>query len=180
MTAAKLSCQPTSSIARGLSDSVTAVAKQQRVPARRGAARQHRDHPRGSHHPGPLDRWPAAGERDVERDDDEHQPEPRSQTEPEHGRDSQDESAQQHHVLPAGGHEVRQPGRAELAARAIGERGVVAERHAAQHRALRRRYSRAQGGLRTRAHGVDEPGEPSPRGSRVGQGVGAQQGVNAT
>ena len=82
-TAAKLSCQPTSSIARGLSASVTAVGQQQRVPARRGPARQHGDDAGGSHHPRPLDRRPAAGEGHVERDRREDEREPHAQAEAE-------------------------------------------------------------------------------------------------
>ena len=66
MTAAKLSCQPTSPAARGLSARVTAGGEQERVPARARPAGERGDDPGRAHHAGPLDRRARAGDRHVD------------------------------------------------------------------------------------------------------------------
>ena len=82
ITAAKLSCQPTSPLARGLRARV-----RRRRPAPRkcgsGSSGQRRDHPGGAHDPGALNRRTGAGERHVESDQghDADQPGPKRQPE---------------------------------------------------------------------------------------------------
>ena len=72
ITAAKLSCQPTSPAARGLSTRVKAAASSIAYQREAGPAGEGGDDPGGAHHACPLDRRTGPGDRDVDGDQGEH------------------------------------------------------------------------------------------------------------
>ncbi len=83
--------------------------QQDRVPPRRRPTGERGDETGSTHHPGSLDRRTAAGQRDV--DDDQREcghdaPRPRD---PGSASQEEHEGREQHHVLSAGGGQVRQP-----------------------------------------------------------------------
>ena len=181
-TAAKLSCQPTSSVARGLSASVTAAASSSACQRAAGPARERGDDAGGAHHPRPLDRRPAARERarrarSAARTSASRTRRPR----PSAARRPSTRAASSIDVLPAGGDQVREARGPELVARAVGERRVVAERHAAQQGALRRRDARsAATRLRPRAHARRRRPASPPRRAPVSVSASARScGVHA-
>jgi hypothetical protein len=93
-TAAKLSCQPTSSAARGLSASVAAAASSSAY--QRDAGRSGRAHDARA-----LDGGPAAGQRHVQRDQREREEQPHAEPDADDRRQPEHERAEQHHVLAA-------------------------------------------------------------------------------
>ena len=68
MTAAKLSCQPTSPSARGLIARVTPAASSTAYQRERGRSGERRDQPGRAHDAGALDRGAGAGDRHVDGD----------------------------------------------------------------------------------------------------------------
>ena len=105
------------------------------MPAGGRSPGQDRDHARGAHDPGALDRRPGARERDVDGDQREHREPPRDVPDPEQRRRAERERGEQHDVLPARRHEVREPGGPQVVAQALGQRVVLAEDHAPHERA---------------------------------------------
>ena len=83
-TAAKLSCQPGIAAGSGIERQGDGDREQQRVGPRSGTPGKGGDEPGGAHHSGPLDRWSAAGERDVDGDQRAGPEHPGAQRNPEH------------------------------------------------------------------------------------------------
>ena len=176
-TAAKLSCHPASSTARGLSPSVTAAARMRAYAREAGRPASVAATPAAPMTPA---RWidgppPASGTYSAIA--------PRAsrsapQPDPEHRREREHEGAEQHHVLPARRDEVRQPGAPGNRRACVGERLVLAENHAAQQRRLRRRQAPPQRILRALAHAVERTGHAAAAASGRRDPVGVQHRVH--
>ena len=140
--------------------------EQQRVPARGRAAREDGDEAGGAHDPGPLDRGPGARQRDVQRDQDQAPDETRAQSGSERGQDRKPEGDEQHHVLTARGQQMGQPGDAEVLARGLVERLVLAENHSPRQGGARRVEAAADRALGRPAHRIERSrnaAAPAPR-----------------
>ncbi len=116
----------------------------ERVPARRRPARQRGHEPGAAHHPGALDRRPAAGERDVDHDERERQRQPRAQREPGDHPDPEGEHGQQHDVLARHRQQVSEARPLEVGPHLLRQPLVLAEHHPAQQRRLLVRQARAR------------------------------------
>ena len=180
-TAAKLSCQPTSSTARGLSASVTAVASSSACQRRGGPARPARRRP--PRRPSPPRAGSTARRRRAARRA-RWRPAParaaRAAPSPSTAATPSTRAASSITFCPDAATRCESPEAPELVARAVGQRRVVAEGHAAQQRGLGRRDAGAQDRLRPRAgRRRRAPASPPRRGAGVGQRVGPQLGVHA-
>ena len=135
--------------------------ERERVPARRRPPGQRGHEPRDAHDPGALDRRAAARERHVDGDEQRGDREPRPQRDVEHRAQREHQRAQQQHVLPADGQEVREAGALERGLDLLADRLVLAEDHAAQQRRLGRRQSRAEPARRPLARRVERARQPA-------------------
>ena len=133
---------------------------------------------RGPHHSRPLDRWPAAGERHVERDGCQHEREPRAQREPEHGAPPRTRAARSITFWPTAATRCERPEARNSSRVGRGAR----RRRRGPFRAAgrpRRRDAGAQDRLGPRPHAVDHSREPAAPDAGIGQRVGSQLGVHA-
>ncbi len=131
--------------------------EQQRVPARGRATGEDGDEAGGAHDAGPLDRGTGARQRDVQRDQDETPEETCAQARPERGQDRKAEGDEQHHVLTARGQQMGEPGDAEVLARGLVERLVLAENHPPRQGGARRVEAAADRALGRAAHRIERP-----------------------
>ena len=142
--------------------------QQQRVPARGRAGGGKRDQRRRAHDARPLQRRPRTRQRHVQRDQRHGPGQPGPVPDPRRGHQRQRERGQQHHVLPADGQDVREPGGAELVARGLVDELVLAQHHAAGQRRGRGRQPVRDPALGALACPVDHAGRPAaaPAGGR--------------
>ncbi len=157
-TAANDSCHPGSDDDARVERERHRRCEADRVPARRRSPGERRHEPGRPHHPGPLDRRSAARQRHVGGDERERQQEPRTEREPRHARDEQDEDAEQHHVLTGDRQQVGEPRPLEVGAHLRVEPLVLAEDHAPQQRGLAWVQPVLETALRATADGVEQAG----------------------
>ena len=177
-TAAKLSCHPGSSAARGLSASVTAAARSSAYQRDAGRPAIVAATPAAPMTPA---RWidgppPASGTYSTIR------PSARSSrarnSRPTSADRAEHERAEQHHVLAAGGDEVREPGESgsrRACAPAVPRPGRAPSRAAAPPAA---EAGRGRAPLRALADPVERPGDTTAGTTGRSNPVGAQHGVD--
>ena len=160
-TAAKLSCQPGSSAARGLRASVTAAASSSAYQREAGRPASAATRPAT---PMTAARWidgppPASGTYAATSAIASHRravrPSPATVADREHERREQQD------VRAARRHEVGEAGGAEVLADRLGQRAVLTEHHPARERALRRRQAARQRALGAGADAVERAEQPA-------------------
>ena len=159
ITAAKLSCQPTSPSARGIDRQGDRRREQDRVPARARSVGQSRDQPGGPHDPGSLDRGARPSDRHVDRDQAEGADQSRSQRQPEQRQQRPGQDAEQDHVLAADREQVGQVRALEVLAGPLVDPVVLPEDETARERGLPLGHPATEGLLRALTDLVDPAGQ---------------------
>ena len=145
ITAAKLSCQPTSPLARGLSARVARAASSTAYQRERGRPASAATTPVAAHDPRPLDRGAGTGDRHVERDQRQHARRAGlSAARPRSARERHGQQGQEHHGVAGDGEQVGEPGALEVVDGGGIDPVVLAEQEAAQERLLRVRRCRGR------------------------------------
>ena len=138
----------------------------ERVPARRRTPGESGDQAGDRHHAGALDRRAAAGQRDVQRDEEGSRDEPHPQRHVEHRARREHQHAEQEHVLTGYREQMGQAGPPEVLLHVLRDRLVLPEDHAAEERGLGRRQPASQPVRRALADRVEPARDAAARTAR--------------
>ena len=166
ITAAKLSCQPTSRSAQGLIARVIAAASRTAYQRDREAVGQRRDQAGGPHDAGSLDRRARSSDRHVDRDQAECADQPRSQRQPEQRQKRPGQDAEQDHVLAADREQVGQIGALEFLASPLIDPVVLPEDETARERGFPLGHAATESLLRALSDRSIQPVRPPRRPGR--------------
>ena len=132
--------------------------EQQRVDTRCRSRCGHRGDSGRAHHPGALQRWPGAGQGNIDRDQRQQGRRPADDAQPGEDEEGQRQRHEQHHVLAADREQVREPGRPEGLASRLADVLVLAEDHAPRERRFVPRHAGGDRTLRAKPEAIHDAG----------------------